>query len=134
VRRWWVLSLALFVAAIALIIASVATGEGQVGLFLIFPFIIASGPLALAGSALLLLAIISVFIAFWKTGEAARPDAGGSDAAVGQERKFGGVVMIGPIPIAFGSDKRMAKWMAVAGIILFVVLIIAYMILVHQLF
>lgn len=43
----------------------------------------------------------------------------------GTEVKGGGVVMIGPIPIIFGSD---AKWASVA-IVLAIVLILAYFLL-----
>lgn len=43
----------------------------------------------------------------------------------GPKVKGGGVVMIGPIPIIFGSD---AKWATVA-IILAIVLVLAYLLL-----
>lgn len=130
-RRWWLLSLALFAAAIGLMIVSVASGEGQIGLFLIFPFIMAWGPMAVAGSALLFLAIISVFIGLWRASEAVPQQTGNSEVGGRSERKFGGIVMIGPIPIVFGSDKATAKWMMVGGLALSIALLIIFLILVH---
>lgn len=124
------------VAAIALLAASVASGEAQIGLFLIFPFIIAWGPMAVAGVVMLLLAMLCAFLAIWSANGTALGQADGSEGAEAMsaprtERKFGGVVMIGPIPIAFGSDKKTAKTMMLLGIALFVVLLLVFLFLVH---
>lgn len=132
-KRWWLISLVMFAAAIALMVVSVASGEGQIGLFLIFPFITAWGPMAVAGSVLLFLAIVSFFIGFLRSGEYAQQNAGGGEPAGKTEKKFGGVVMIGPIPIVFGSDRKIANWMLLAGVVLFVVMVIIYLIFLRQL-
>lgn len=36
----------------------------------------------------------------------------------------GGIVFIGPIPIVFGSNRRVAKWMLIAAIVLAVLLVV----------
>ncbi|MEM0121203.1 MAG: DUF131 domain-containing protein [Thermoprotei archaeon] len=36
----------------------------------------------------------------------------------------GGVIFIGPVPIIFGSNKRIAKWMMVAAILITVALVV----------
>lgn len=123
--------MALFAAAVVLLVASVATGEGEIGLFLIFPFIVAWGPMAVAGSVLLFLAIISFFVGFLRSGEVVPRDADGHDPAAKTEKKFGGVVMIGPIPIVFGSDRKTANWMYFAGVALFFLMVAVYLILIH---
>jgi len=138
-RRWTLLSLMLFVASVVLLGASVATGDGQIGLFLIFPFIVAWGPLAVAGAVMLLLAVLSAFVGIWNAGEAVQMEGGGSGetgtyGAPKPERKFGGVVLIGPIPIAFGSDRDVANKMLLLGIALFMVLLIIFLVLVHPFF
>lgn len=136
-RRWGLLSLALFAASMILLGASVATGDGEIGLFLIFPFIIAQGPIAIAGAVLLMMAVLCMFIGMWRASEAAQTQEAGPDSASGRnaatKNKFGGVVLIGPIPIAFGSDKGIAKNMLLIGAVLFIVLLIAFLILVHPL-
>ena len=134
--KWWLLSLACFVAAIALLVASVLTGEGSFALFLIFPVIMGWGPIAAAGAAMLLLAILFAFIAVWRAGEIAaggQPETPIGSAAPASERRFGGVVMIGPIPIAFGSDKKTAKTMMFIGIALFIILVLAFLFLINVL-
>src|SRR3990172_5605128 len=45
------------------------------------------------------------------------PRGGGPRGAAAAPR-YGGVVMVGPIPLVFGSDARVAKWMMVLGIVL----------------
>jgi len=132
-RGWFLIALLLFASAIILMIMSVASGDGQVGLFLIFPFMVAWGPMAVAGSVLLVLAVVSFFIGFLRSGEVTLQDAGGADPAAKTERKFGGVVMIGPIPIVFGSDRKIANWMLLAGVVLFVLMTIIYLMFLRQL-
>ena len=132
-RRWFLIALLLFASAIILMIVSVASGEGQVGLFLIFPFMVAWGPTAVAGSILLFLAVISFFIGFLRSGDVVLQDAGGADPVAKTGRKFGGVVMIGPIPIVFGSDRKTANWMLLAGVVLFILMAIIYLIFLRQL-
>jgi Protein of unknown function DUF131. len=34
------------------------------------------------------------------------------------------VIFIGPLPIVFGSNKRIAKWMVIAAILITIVLVI----------
>jgi uncharacterized protein (TIGR00304 family) len=130
-RKWLLASILLFISGVALIIASVSNGEGQVGLFLIFPFIVTQGWMGAAGSLLLFLAIISFFIGSWTS---ATQDPGqvpvetnSPTPAARTKKSFGGVVLIGPIPIVFGSDEKIAKSMlmiAVAILAAFVLIVL----------
>lgn len=69
--------------------------------------------LVLVGAAMILVGFFAVFVAIVASGRTSQ-DEGGTRV------KGGGVVMIGPIPIIFGSD---AKWASVA-IVLAIVLIV----------
>jgi len=40
------------------------------------------------------------------------------------ETKAGGIIFIGPIPIVFGSDKEITKWMLIIALIISILLII----------
>jgi uncharacterized protein (TIGR00304 family) len=134
-NRWWLASIALFIASIILLVASVATGDGQFGIFVIFPFIVGSGPLAISGTALLFLAILCWFIGIWRTSKYEIDEtATGDNAGTAQRNKFGGVVLIGPIPIVFGSNEKIAKNMLLLGVVLFVVMLIFFLFLVHPFF
>ena len=41
-----------------------------------------------------------------------------------QKTEYGGVIFIGPIPIVFGSNKKIAKTMLIVGIVIFVILLL----------
>ena len=114
-RKWLLASLLLFISGVALIIASVSNGEGQVGLFLIFPFIVTQGWIGAAGSLLLFLAIFSIFIGLWTSATQdpgqAPVETNSPTPAARTKKSYGGVVLIGPIPIVFGSDEKIAKSM-----------------------
>lgn len=116
---------ALFLSAIGLITVSALIGESQFGLFLIFPFVIGSGPIAMLGIALLFFAMLILFASFAKQlSEGERPSiASTEELHESTQKKYGGVVMIGPLPIAFGSDSRIAMTMMIAGIIIFLVIV-----------
>lgn len=126
--------LSLFLAGVAIVAIAVATGEAEVSLFLVFPVFSGSSGLFLLGVVLIALALLAGFAAMVvRPPEFAEP--GGSAGWTGEagidkrERsKFGGVVLVGPIPIAFGSDRKIALAMlaiavAAAAIILLLILL-----------
>ena len=65
--------------------------------------------LALAGFAL---AIVAIFVAILRSARGAGKVRGG------------GVVMIGPVPIVFGTDKESARILMLFGIVLMIVLLL----------
>ncbi len=125
-----VVPVGLFAAGVACIAAAVLTGEAEVSLFLIFPVFSGSSGLFLLGTALIVFSFIAGFVLLMKgqlelAGE--NPYAPGSDA--GPERRktktgYGGVVFVGPVPIAFGSDKTMALAMLMIGVVFAVVALV----------
>lgn len=119
----------LILIAIVLLATTVVTGDSEIGIFVIFPFIIANGPLAVL-AALMLFAGIVIFMAGFFTSISIRandaiernyPTVDGKS-----ERKFGGVVLIGPIPITFGSDRKIARDMIALGIALVILIIVMF--------
>ncbi len=124
--RW--LGVAGIVAGAALIAASLATGEGHAYLFLIFPVFTSTGVLGLLGIVALFAGIAVAMFSFANRGipatgapgtappPAQAPPAGPQAAAPAP--RLGGVVMLGPIPLVFGSDARITKWMIAMGIVL----------------
>jgi len=104
-------------AGIVLLILAYIRGDVETGLFVIFPFIHGSGPLAFAG---ILLIILSFFLfVFSLPFEKERV-----------EKKTGGILLIGPIPVIFASDSDMAKMLvsiALGTMVLMVVLLIFFL-------
>lgn len=115
------------IAGIIVSIVSIAQGQMRVVLFIIFPIFIAEGLLPAVGIGLLLIGITAMFLSFFMSFrpsderpyiEARPPDEIETKERHKPEVKGGGVVLIGPVPIIFGSDWRMAITAAVLAILL----------------
>jgi uncharacterized protein (TIGR00304 family) len=118
----------LLAAGLSLVVVSVVNGEADVSLVVIFPVISGSGFLFLIGVAMVVMGVLSGFMLIAATTHSTAPDPGDSswgDAGDGTSEKtskYGGIVLIGPVPIVFGSNARIAYVMlAVAvGIVILV--------------
>jgi len=114
--------------------ATVATGEADVSLVIIFPVFSGSSALFLLGVVLVILSFLAGF-AMLATGQVEMDKHGprplGPERTVSAERgtKYGGVVLIGPIPIAFGSDKRIATLMLLIGVATIVAILASLLLL-----
>ncbi|HYS71792.1 MAG TPA: DUF131 domain-containing protein [Thermoplasmata archaeon] len=130
-RRLSLLALACLIGGVALVAYGAANGQAQVYLVLIFPVVVGSGPIPLAGTALVMAGFVLGFLSF-----AGMPLPAGAPPPMRAESKseapppapaatkrFGGVVFLGPLPIVFGSDARMSRYMLVLGIALTVLLL-----------
>ncbi|HDS59595.1 MAG TPA: DUF131 domain-containing protein [Thermoplasmatales archaeon] len=111
------LSLLLFLAGAACIIAGLATGQGQAGIFVIFPFVAGSGWLFILGAVLLFLSVLAVMFAWLP------PDEGASAPPGGQgewrtDRKVGVLILIGPLPMVIASHKTLALMLLILGVAL----------------
>ncbi len=125
--RLWI-PVAIFVAGMALIAMAVATGEADLSLFIVFPVFSGSSVLFILGTILVISSFIAGFLLM--TMEFGQPEelakTASERASISAPRpkvQYGGVVLLGPIPIAFGSDKRVALFMLVVGVILAVVVL-----------
>lgn len=129
---------ALLLAGVALLGYAAAEGDVTVALVLVFPVILGTGPWAFLGGLLLIAGVIAGFAAY--SGRVLRPGpqyeysyhAGRGEVRTERwpeeepppapERKAGGFVLIGPIPIAFGSTRGLA-----IGMLLLALLVLAFM-------
>jgi uncharacterized protein (TIGR00304 family) len=127
-RKAFLLALALFLLGIALLAVSVSQGDGTVYLALIFPVYVGSDAWGFFG---ILCVIGAFFVGLLGFLPAGLSDEGMDDssqhapASEGPRRRFGGVVMLGPIPIVVGSDVKMSIVAIVLAIVLIVVLVIS---------
>jgi uncharacterized protein (TIGR00304 family) len=149
-KRYLAVAGALFISGILMLVFSVMRGEGSAGFALFVPFFYGTGPFASLGVLLIFLGIVALFASFVRGAMNAMPDeegeedrerAGTADPAKGAPRKDeeaaapqdkdrpdvrgGAVIMIGPIPIVFGSDRAAARnLMILALVIMFVALLV----------
>lgn len=133
-RSW--LPITLFAAGVALILAAVAAGTAEVNLLVVFPVLSGSDPLFLIGA---LLIVLSFFVGFAlimmgeleaeyhaprKPEDVEREVHGDEIPEAHRRSEFGGLVLVGPIPIAFGSSRSIAIMMLVIGLVLAIAFII----------
>lgn len=131
-RRWRTLGLVCLAGAAASLGWGALQGDLQVALFLVFPVVYGSGPWAVLGIGLVMAGFVALFLdaaaslpgapppegrrpgrdpfgagsreeAREETWPGAEPEAADED---GSWFRGGGVIMLGPIPIVLGSDKR----------------------------
>lgn len=110
---------ALIALGVALLLVAAARGDVRVGFFLVIPFVAGTGLLPFLGTLALMAGVLMLFL-----GAAApharrdvQPEAGAAWEP-GRERSSGGVILLGPIPIVWGSDRRILPWMVAAGVLL----------------
>lgn len=130
-RAVWTLPLALVVAGAALIADAVARGEATVVWVVVVPVVGGASLEFLAGTLLAVAGIVTVPFAAFGSAEWERSLPSGTppgDAA--PSSGAGGLVLIGPIPIFFGSwrsvSRRTRTVVAVVGAVLLLVVVAAF--------
>ena len=123
-----VVPIGMFLGGIALVAAAVVTGEADVSLVLIIPVFSGSSALFLLGVLLIVASFIVGFVLVATGSVEVEPSQGAQETAspmsTGSRRtEYGGVVLVGPIPIAFGSSRNMAIVMLVIGVVATVLLL-----------
>jgi len=124
---------ALFLAGVALLAVGFLENEATLSLFVIFPVITATGVWSIVGILLMIAGFFLVFLT-WPVGAEPRPvppspvatppSQGEAPAAPAPARRWGGVVFLGPVPLVFGSDPKVTRWMLLLGALLFVALLV----------
>ena len=78
----------------------------QVGLLLFIPFIISTSPFAVIPFIMIFAGFVLTFMSVPKIRRPYLPDDN-SEAPEEKNSRIGGFIMIGPIPIIFGNDKKL---------------------------
>ena len=122
-NKYHFLSFICFIIGIIFFILGFLQGEIKTGIFVVFPFIAGSGVYAFAGFIFIFIALL-LFIFGFKTGfesDEFKIDKENSQPIKKTSIKGGGVVLIGPIPIIFGSNWKIAVFLMILAIILILV-------------
>lgn len=131
VRKLLLIPIAMFLSGIACTAAAVAIGDAEVQLVIVIPLISGTGWLFVLGVVLIMASFVLGFVlaaSFMREeaeGSGVPPSLTGhpGEGVQRRESRYGGVILIGPVPIVFGSDKNIALIMlaiavAVAAIVL----------------
>ena len=119
-NKYHKLSILFFTGGLAFFAIGIFTGDVETGFFLVFPFFAGSGLYAVLGIALVFIAMLSFMFGFASTA-AESIDLQFEKNKHGIKNKKsvrgGGVILIGPIPIVFGSNWKIAITMMVLAIL-----------------
>lgn len=91
-------------------------GGVQAGIFIVFPFIISSGPLGFAGAVLIFAGFILLFLGFLPSKSHFE-----SDIHEKAYKRGIGIVMIGPIPLIIDSKN---KTLSLISLVIFIIAVI----------
>jgi len=115
---------------IAMLVVAALQGNLDFAILVVFPVIVGQGILPALGGLMLFVGLVLLFLSFligFEGWSGVPPDA--SDTMDGGERgRWGGVILIGPIPIVFGSDRRMALLTAIVAMVILIILAILFLI------
>lgn len=123
----------LLLTGIGLVILGIAEGEIQVGLVLFFiPYLY--GTTSLGSLAILLVFAGLTALVLGSLGSERAPGEGEGAAPLAEDRKevkkeFGGVVLIGPVPIAFGSSSHAALFALILAACALIALMLVFLLL-----
>lgn len=127
----WAPAAALLLAGLATLAYASTLGQVAVALVLVFPVIIGTGPLGFLGGLLVMAGLVAAFwaLAGRARGEAAWPEApsaAGDDARAEPTRgsSAGGFLLLGPIPIAFGTTRHLAATMLALAVLVLAALLL----------
>ena len=126
-NRYHIFSLLLFIVGAIFVIAGVLGGDIEGGVFLVFPFLVGSGPYALVGLLCIFFGSILLFFGFLSSSQVSfdipfedKQNKHKMDKSI----KGGGVVLIGPIPIVFGSHWKITVVLMLITLALVLVLLL----------
>ncbi len=128
-------ALLLFAVGAVFLYQGLRVEGGQVYLVLIFPVFVLSGPLSFLGVLLIFFSLFLGFLSiagFVPRGFFPRPGVSQevypqkSPTQEGRRRRWGGFLLLGPIPVVFGSDVKVTTAMLILAIVLTVTLIFLF--------
>ncbi len=96
-------------------------GGAQAGIFLIFPFVVSTGPYAIIGAILIFLGFILIFIGFVPRGSFRGED-------IHTEKRGIGVVLIGPIPLIIDTKNRALTLLSIAIFLIMLIILFLYLV------
>lgn len=127
-NKYYTLSFLCLILGIIFFLIGILAGDVEAGFVLIFPFLIGSGPYAVLGFFFVFLAIILFIFGFARTARESIDLSYDNTYDIKRKKsvKGGGVILIGPIPIVFGTSWKIAVLLMIAAITLILTIYIFF--------
>ncbi|KYK29167.1 hypothetical protein AYK20_00450 [Thermoplasmatales archaeon SG8-52-1] len=119
-NRYHIFSFICFVFGISFFILAIFFGEAEGGIFIVFPFIVGSGILPFLGFICFFIAIILFSYGFIEKNLRYNSDLDFSNSSKIKNNKVkgGGIVIIGPVPIFFGTSWKITIILLILAIVI----------------
>lgn len=129
-NKYHLLAIVFFIIGITFFSLGVMFGEVETGFLLFFPFLVGSGIYTFLGFILVFIAILLFMFGFVETAAIEPIDL---HSGTEEERyppaktsmKGGGVILIGPIPIVFSSNWKIAVALMIVAMLLIITVLFA---------
>ena len=125
-NKYYLVSLLFFGIGLFFFVFAFINNEVEFGFILFFPFIIGSGINIFLGFIFVFIAMVILFFRFFNkyTFNNNLIDSAIKDNDTKKSAKFNGLILLGPIPIVFGSSWKITLIMLVFGIFVLITLLI----------
>lgn len=125
------LSLGLIVAGLAVVALAVVSGAAHLALLVIVPVIYGSSLLFGLGVLLIVVGMVGLFLGGTAVTLSTEDqmNSGAASQRSAPSTSVGGVVLLGPIPIIFGSEKGWTPYLIVLAVVILIALIVAAVLL-----
>lgn len=122
-NKFQILSFICFLLGISFFVLGFLYGDVDAGIFIIFPYISGSGIYSLLGFLFIFISILVFFFGFLGNFQQQDIETGNKILEPSKKTsiKGGGVVLIGPIPIVFGSNWKITVLLMVLTIIIILI-------------
>ena len=130
-NKYHLFSLICLIIGIVFFAVGVFSGDVETGFVVVFPFIAGSGIYAFLGFIFVFISVLLFMFGFTSTVESNdfQADYDGYQPSRKTSIKGGGVVLIGPIPIVYGSNWKIAVILMILAIIIIIVTFFGFKIL-----
>ena len=127
-NKYHLLSFICLIVGIVFFVFGFLSGDVEAGFIVVIPFVSGSGLYAFLGFIFVFIAVLLFMFAFTRSSES-------KDSEVDYDKykpsrktsiKGGGVLLVGPIPIVFGSNWKIAALLMALAIIIMVVVIFLF--------
>ena len=137
-KKWLFLPIIFFIFGLVFLAYGILIGEVKVGIAVFIPFVMSNGPFGFLGIICLFFSMLSLFLIFPKLylGSYHQTEDNyelrESHFSSKETLRTGGVIFLGPIPIVFGSNKRITRYMILASIIILILILIYASLLLNE--
>ncbi|MEW6069378.1 MAG: DUF131 domain-containing protein [Candidatus Thermoplasmatota archaeon] len=132
--KYFKLAFILFILGIALIIINALVYEGAFSVVLFIPVFYGKGILAVIGALLIVLSLLVAMFGFAKEFVYEKEEEVTVLAPPCREEKkmkAGGIVLLGPIPIVFSTEKSLVAILLAVAIVIIVVTLVIFLLMLH---